>query len=132
MGFAVCAASTWSARHPAVKFASKARLSCSLNRAARYTTLRHLSDGRFGSQGAHCYAVFIVADANVRITAFKVAPNGDGLIEVLSAACLVFLWAADPFAVSAQRPDVTAQIEEQVQRFATLPGAFPGEKPVAA
>jgi hypothetical protein len=54
------------------------------------------------------------------------------VVEVLSAACLLFMWAADPFAVAVNRPDITAQIKEQLHRFGTLPGAFPGETPAAA
>jgi hypothetical protein len=62
------------------------------------------------------------------ITAFKAAPDGEGVVEVLSAACLLFMWAADPFAAAVDRPDVAA-IKEQLQRFGTLPGAFPAEPP---
>jgi Family of unknown function (DUF5677) len=75
---------------------------------------------------------YVVTDASMEITAFKSAPDPDGLAEVLSMACLLFLWASDPFAVSAKRPDVTDRIREEVQRFGTLPGAFPRETPEAA
>jgi hypothetical protein len=75
---------------------------------------------------------YVVTDDNLRITAFKVAPDGKDLVEVLSAACLLFLWAADPFAVVANRPDITARIKDEVQRFGTMPGAFPREQPAAA
>ena len=71
-------------------------------------------------------------DTKFQITAFKAAPDGEGLVEVLSAACLLFMWAADPFASAVNRPDITAQIKEQLQRFGTLPGAFPGEAPAPA
>jgi Family of unknown function (DUF5677) len=70
---------------------------------------------------------YVIADANMEITAFKVAPDGDGLIEVLSAACLLFLWALDPMAAAFNRPDITDQIKRQVQRFGTLPGALPAK-----
>jgi hypothetical protein len=75
---------------------------------------------------------YVVADANMQITAFKVAPDGEGIVEVLSAACLLFVWAADPFAAAVNRPDISAQIKQQVQRFGTLPGAFPRQSPAAA
>lgn len=75
---------------------------------------------------------YVLADANGQITSFKSAPGPEGLVETLSAACLLFLWAADPFADSAGRPDITARIKQQVQRFATLPGAFPKMPPKAA
>jgi len=57
------------------------------------------------------------------------APDGEGVVEVLSAACLLFFWAADPFASAVNRPDVTAQIKQELARFGTLPGAFPGMPP---
>lgn len=68
---------------------------------------------------------FVVADANMQITAFKVAPDTVGLVEGLSAACLLFIWAAEPFAVVFDRADVSAELSKQIQRFAELPGAFP-------
>jgi hypothetical protein len=68
----------------------------------------------------------------MQITAFKVAPDGAGVVEVLSGACLLFIWAADPFAAAANRPDITKQILEQLRRFGTLPGAFPGKAPAVA
>jgi hypothetical protein len=90
----------------------------------------------FSSDGTHATLSsldrYVVADANMQITAFKAVPDGQGVVEVLSAACLLFIWAADPFAASVNRPDITAQIKEQLQRFGTLPGAFPGDKPAAA
>jgi hypothetical protein len=75
---------------------------------------------------------YVLADAKGQITSFKSAPGPEGLVETLSAACLLFLWAADPFADSAGRPDITARIKQEVQRFGTLPGAFPDMPPKAA
>jgi hypothetical protein len=69
---------------------------------------------------------FVIADANMEISAFKAVPDTDGLVEALSAACLVFIWAVDPFAVAVERQDVTAELSKQIQVFATLPDAFPG------
>jgi hypothetical protein len=62
-----------------------------------------------------------------QITAFKVAPDPDGLIEALSAACLLFIWSADPFASTFDRADVSAELGRQLRLFAQLPGAFPRE-----
>jgi hypothetical protein len=70
---------------------------------------------------------YIVTDSNMEITAFKAAPDGEGMVEALSAACLMFIWAADPFAAAVDRPDLTARIKTQLQRFGTLPDAFPRE-----
>ena len=70
---------------------------------------------------------FAVADENMQITAFKVAPDTEGLVEALSAACLLFIWAADPFAAAFDRPDVSDELLKQVQLFGKLPSAFPGQ-----
>jgi hypothetical protein len=75
---------------------------------------------------------YVIADGNMEITAFKVAPDPDGMVEALSAACLTFIWASNPFASAFDRPDMTGQLQAQLQRFATLPGAFPGKAPAAA
>jgi Family of unknown function (DUF5677) len=64
-------------------------------------------------------------DNSQQITAFKVAPDLDGLVEALSAACLLFIWSADPFADAFNRPDVSAELSKQLKLFAQLPGAFP-------
>jgi hypothetical protein len=69
----------------------------------------------------------VVADEHLQITAFKVAPDTEGLVEALSAACLLFIWAADPFAAAFDRPDVSDELLKQVQLFAKLPNAFPGQ-----
>jgi len=99
-------------------------------------TLYDLLYRSFSSDGTHTTLSsldrYVVTDANMEITAFKAAPDGEGVVEVLSGACLLFIWAAAPFAAAVNRPDITSQIKEQLQRFGTLPGAFPGEAPVAA
>jgi hypothetical protein len=69
-------------------------------------------------------------DASGRAIAFKVAPDTTGLVEAVSAACLLFIWAAEPFAISFDRPDVSAELSNRIQHFGKLPGAFPG--PAAA
>jgi hypothetical protein len=68
---------------------------------------------------------FVETDATGRVAAFKVAPDTVGLVETLSAACLLFIWAAEPFAVVFDRPDVSAEMSRRIQQFAQLPGAFP-------
>jgi hypothetical protein len=91
---------------------------------------------QFSSDGTHATLSsldrYVVTDSNMLITAFKAAPDGEGIVELLSAACLLFLWAADPFAAAVNRPDISAQIKDQLQRFGTLLGAFPREAPAAA
>jgi hypothetical protein len=68
---------------------------------------------------------FVETDETGRIVAFKIAPGTDGIVEALSAACLLFIWAAEPFAVVFDRPDVAEEMSKRVQQFAQLPGAFP-------
>ena len=63
----------------------------------------------------------------MQITAFKVVPDTEGLVEVLSATCLLFIWAADPFAAAFDRPDLSDELLKQVQLFSKLPSAFPGQ-----
>ena len=65
-----------------------------------------------------------MVDTSKQITDFKAAPDTAGLVEVLSAASLVFIWAATPFADTSVLSDVSAAISERVQQFVTLPGAF--------
>jgi hypothetical protein len=54
------------------------------------------------------------------------------MIEALSAACLLFIWAAEPFAAVFNRPDVSDEISMRIQQFGQLPGAFPGAAGAAA
>jgi hypothetical protein len=59
------------------------------------------------SDGAHAtinsLTRFVETDATGRITGFKVAPDTGGLVEALSAACLLFIWAAQPFAEASRK-----------------------------
>jgi len=70
---------------------------------------------------------FTITDGNMQEVGFRVAPDGEGTVEVLAAACLLFFWAADPFAASVNRPDVPAALQRELARFGTMPGAFPGK-----
>lgn len=74
---------------------------------------------------------FLVVDLSEQITAFKVAPDTEGLEETLKIATLVFTWSAIPYADLNGLSDETTAITERVQQFATLPGAFPREVAVA-
>jgi hypothetical protein len=64
----------------------------------------------FSSDGTHATLSsldrYVITDTSMEITAFKATPDGEGVVEVLSAACLLFMWAADPFAVAVDRPDI--------------------------
>ena len=63
----------------------------------------------------------IEVDATTRITSLKTGPDIAGLVDTLRAACLTFLWAAEPFSRAFERPAITAKIQEQLQRFDRLP-----------
>lgn len=90
--------------------------------------LYHLLYRTLSSDGTHATVNslnrLLEIDAD-QITAFKVAPDLDGLVEALSAACLLFIWAADPFAAAFDRSDVSSELSKQIKLFAQLPGAFP-------
>jgi hypothetical protein len=97
--------------------------------AAHCFDLYHLLYRTLSSDGTHATVNslnrLLEVDSNEQITAFKVAPDLDGLVEAVSAACLLFIWAADPFAAAFNRPDVTSELSKQLKMFAQLPGAFP-------
>jgi hypothetical protein len=73
---------------------------------------------------------YLVVDARGEITGLKVAPDGEGLQEVLTAATLMFVWAAAPFAASNGLTAAVDKIQAKIQEFATLPGAFKGPPPI--
>jgi Family of unknown function (DUF5677) len=60
-------------------------------------------------------------DANQQIEELKIGPDTADLVETLKAACLVFLWAADPFARAFALSDAAARLQTQLQRFNVLP-----------
>jgi hypothetical protein len=67
---------------------------------------------------------FLVVDEHGEVTHFKAAPDEDGLVEALSAASLVFLWSAGPYAETNGLSDAQALVDDRLREFATLPGAF--------
>ena len=91
--------------------------------------LYHLLYRSFSSDGTHAtinaLERFLVVGADGEITAFKVAPDGAGLIELLSAASQIFLWVAAPYAHTNGLTDLESTISDRLQQFATLPDAFP-------
>lgn len=91
--------------------------------------LYHLLYRALSSDGTHAtinvLERFLLVDENEEITAFKVAPDGAGLIELLSSACLMFIWAAAPYAHTNGLTDVESVISDRVQQFGTRPNAFP-------
>jgi hypothetical protein len=61
----------------------------------------------------------------------KLAPDTDGLLETICAACLLLLWAARSFAGVFDRIEVGSELTQQIKAFAELPDAL-GGKPAAA
>jgi hypothetical protein len=72
---------------------------------------------------------FLVVDLEGEIKALKVAPDTDGLLEVITAATLMFVWAAAPFAASNGLTAAVDTIHAKIKEFATLPGAFAAKSP---
>jgi hypothetical protein len=63
----------------------------------------------------------MIYDRAGKFAGFKVGPDIDGMIDTLKAACLMFLWAAEPFARAFPRDGLEDRIRAQLQRFDTLP-----------
>jgi hypothetical protein len=59
-------------------------------------------------------------DANQQITELRIGPDTSSLIETLMAACLMFIWAADPFARAFDLSVITGRLQMQLQRFNEL------------
>jgi hypothetical protein len=51
----------------------------------------------------------------------KVGPDTSSLIETLMAACLMFIWAADPFVRAFDLNETKDRLQKQLQRFNELP-----------
>jgi hypothetical protein len=69
----------------------------------------------------HSIHRYMIYDRAGKFAGFKVGPDIDGMIDTLKAACLMFLWAAEPFARAFPRDGLEDRIRAQLQRFDTLP-----------
>ena len=63
----------------------------------------------------------VAYDANQQISELKIGPDTASLVETLKAACLMFLWAADPFARTFDLTELTARLRQYLHRFNELP-----------
>jgi len=63
----------------------------------------------------------VAYDANQKISELKVGPDTSNLVETLKAACLMLLFAAGPFARTFDMVEITARLQNQLQRFNELP-----------
>src|SRR5208337_4384295 len=91
--------------------------------------LYHLIYRDLSSDGTHATLNalnrFVHVGASGEMTSFKAAPDVEGLVDVLSATSLLFIWSAGPYAETNGLADAVAAINERVQEFKTLPGANP-------
>jgi hypothetical protein len=55
------------------------------------------------------------------ITNVKVGPDIADLVETLKSACLMFLWAADPFPRVYNQSEIGTRIQKMMRRFVALP-----------
>jgi hypothetical protein len=55
------------------------------------------------------------------ITALKTGPDISNLVETIKAACLMFLWAADPFARAYNQTAIHDRLQQMLPRFVALP-----------
>jgi hypothetical protein len=60
-------------------------------------------------------------DPSGQLIGLKIGPTTDDMIGVLKIACLTLIWAADPFARVTNQNPMRANIQDVIQRFATLP-----------
>lgn len=70
-------------------------------------------------------------DAQGSFSGFKVGPSISDLVTVLDAACLMFLWAARPFA-SVTAKEFIEKIEAEVKRSDAMPRDEPTEVSISA
>jgi hypothetical protein len=59
--------------------------------------------------------------ASKRISALKTGPDISNLLETIKAACLMFLWAADPLACAYNQTAIRDRLQQMMQRFVALP-----------
>ena len=71
-------------------------------------------------------------DANQQISELKIGPDTSSLVETLKAACLMFIWAADPFARVFSLSDIANRLQAQLRRFSELPQDEPASVTIVA
>jgi len=74
----------------------------------------------------------VTYDANEQITDLKIGPDTSSLIETLKAACLMLLWAADPFVRAFELNEIRGRLQKHLQRFNELPQDEPASVAVVA
>lgn len=70
---------------------------------------------------------FLVFDKSGTLTKVRVGPDICDLVSVLSAACLMMLWASWPFIRVSARLEGEERLRAYIQRFAELPHSEPAD-----
>jgi hypothetical protein len=74
---------------------------------------------------------FLEFDASSRLTGLRFGPSTHDLVEVLRMACLMFIWAAEPFA-RAHASQFQPRIADGMRKFDGMPGEEPADVSVTA
>ena len=64
-------------------------------------------------------------DSSGRITALKVGTDSDGLVETIKSACLILLWATDPFLRAFPKDGFEERVKAGIARVDELLGNLP-------
>ncbi len=67
---------------------------------------------------------FLEFDESSHLTGLRFGPNTGDMVDVLKHACMMFIWAADPFA-RAHALQFRPQIAEKLREFSRMPGEVP-------
>ncbi len=74
---------------------------------------------------------FLEFDVSSQLTGLRFGPNTRDMVEVLKMACLMFIWAADPFA-RAHALQFQQKIADKMIRFEGMPGEEPPDVSILA
>ncbi|WP_234730011.1 DUF5677 domain-containing protein [Acidocella facilis] len=74
---------------------------------------------------------FLEFDNSNRLTGLRFGPNTHDMVDVLKMACLMFMWAADPFA-RIHALQFQPQIADKLRQFDGMPGGEPPDVSVLA
>ena len=74
---------------------------------------------------------FLEFDGSSQLTGLRFGPNTRDMVDVLKMACLMFIWAADPFA-RAHALQFRPQIADKMRQFDGMPGEEPPDVSVLA
>jgi hypothetical protein len=104
--------------------------------AARHCPdLYHLLYRTLSNDGTHtninAIHRFLEFDGSSQLTGLRFGPNVRDMVEVLKHACLMFIWAADPFA-RVHALQFRPRIADKIRQFDGMPGEEPTDVSVLA